>query len=203
MNRLSCIADKVARNLTSGVEISIRGYNPTDLGWVMHQLYQGLRDFGRKIDIQPDGTTSTEDFTGTINIYVKDPEDVNNVRVSAWDVIGHFGLVGIDAKVRQDVSKMRNMPVVRVDVMKNSEQGGLEGTNITYSTWREILDHLGLTDEDEQAGSMPINIYLSAAITHPKEEYENDMNRLNRYIGQISDMAKKAKARGYKDIVWG
>jgi len=201
MDRYANLADKVAKSFVAGVGIYVKGHNPLDLGWVSSQLSQNLRQFGNKIEVAFDGNSSFSDVTGTINIYVNDPALAEKVRHSAWDVVSHLGSVGIDAKVRPDVSKQRGGPVIRVDVMRNAEKGGLESTSITYSTWREILNALGLVDEDEQVGTMPIHEYLSAVSVKQNELQAN--NRLNRFAQQIADMARKAMTRGYKEISWG
>ena len=202
MNRFARVADKVAKMFVAGVSIGVKGYDPKDVYWVEMQLGQALFGFDRKqINIDTDGNTSPSDYTGTINIYVQDPEIVNAVVHKAWDVVTHLQLVGIRGKVRQDVSRMTKGPVVRVDVESNkdSEFVDLMDTHITYSTWRSVLDWMGFTSKNEEAGSMPIQEYLSA---YQKPADFAGKQKEAMFARQIAEMAKAALRRGYREISW-
>lgn len=202
MNRLSSIADRVARSRMAGVSVGIKDYEAKDMYWLKSQLYQALHEFGHNIDIDTDGNTSVVDYKGTLNIYIKNPEIVEKVLRKTEDFAGHFGMVGMRGKVRQDMSNSRNIPVVRVDIESNEDEKftGLTDTSMMYSTWREILDYLGFDKVNEESGNMPIHHYLYAMKDKSYSVWPD--NKLKAFAWQIADMCREALNHGYKDISW-
>lgn len=197
------VASKIARSLTAGVSVYVKDFKSKDMDSIERNIRQGLKGFGEqnyRVDL--DGGTDSDDHTGTVNIYVNNPDFTDKIFRDLSDWIGHLHLVGINGRVRLETSKSTQGPVVRVEIIKNEDEkfGGMSSTNITYSTWRSVLNWLGFSgDVDEQAGSMPIRDYL-AAYKRPADFSGKAKEAV--FARQIAMMATTALKHGYKEIAW-
>ena len=202
MNRLAVIADRVAKSVTAGILVGVKGFAPKDIFWVETRFSEGMRDFGRNVRVTEDGRTSALEFTGTINIYVVDESLVKLVLSRADDIMTHLGhIFKIIGRVRQDVSQMTKQAVIRVEIQQNPDEefSELIETSITYSTWRSILDWLGFNDVNEEHGSMQISDYLHSYFK--PGDFEGKQKEAV-FARQIAVMGKAAMKRGYKEISW-
>jgi len=107
-------------------------------------------------------------FTGIINVYLPSKESVKSVK----DLVDAFnkeqaGIIEL-ALLRVDRSKMRDMPVARVEVVKNetSEYEGIPEANMANANAKMVLEMLaqhGLpVDPNEYTGSFSVDDYWLA-----------------------------------------
>lgn len=71
----------------------------------------------------------------------------------------------------------------------------LESTHITYGSWNECLELLGIKSEYNFCGSMKIKDFF-------QKVKEADVD-YNRWISQVYTQLAKAYKQGYRDMSWG
>jgi hypothetical protein len=196
------VANKIARSLLAGVSVFVKDFKSKDMLSIEQNIQKGLKGFGEQnYRVELDGGTYSDDHTGTVNVYVNNPDFADKIFRDLSDWVGHLHLVGINGRVRLETSKSTQGPVVRVEIIKNEDEkfGGMSSTDITYSTWRSVLDWLGLDAVAEESGSMPIRDYL-AAYKHPADFSGKAKEAV--FARQIAMMATTALKHGYKEIAW-
>jgi hypothetical protein len=196
------VASKIARSLTAGVSVFVKDFKSKDMSSIEMNIRKGLKGFGEqnyRVDL--DGGTSSDDYTGTVNVYVNNPDSADMIFRDLSDWVEHLHLVGINGRVRLETSKSTQGPVIRVEIIKNEDEkfNGLVSTNITYSTWRSVLNWLGFNETHEESGSMPIRDYL-AAYKRPADFTGKAKEAV--FARQIAMMATAALKHGYKEIAW-
>jgi len=194
---------KVARQVMAGVSVSIGGFSPRNMWWIMSELNTVLaRKYGHTITADLDGGTDVEAFKGVINFYL--PADFTDMAEVANEVARLMNGIGngIRGQVKTDRSKMYAVPVIRVVVTANPDEkfSAIRTSSMTYTTWGRILEGLGLNAKyDVKNDEMPSSEYVRAYLAN----IQSMNSDLVIFARQILKMATAADRHGYKTIVWG
>jgi len=197
---------KLARDMVAGVSVGIDGFNPLDMSEILfqHVMEPVAKAMGSEWHPQKadyDGGTNPSGFTGTLNIYIDNDEQMAKVLPVLKDVSRDLDKKGVKVVLKKDKSRMNEGDVIRLIVKANSEakyeKMGQTEIHMTQTSWSRILEAAGL-DDDSMAGDLPLR-----QIQRALERASTDDMKLNRFINVVINIAKIGQKLGYKSMSWG
>ena len=154
-------------------------------------------------DIEPD--TSSSDFggyTGVINFYVKQDDDINEYpkAINAWIEDKAIEGYRITYSNKPEQSKSRNSKVFRINILHNPSEdyNVIPELNLANGNAMAILRLLGLSAgmEDDYSGKIDLNDLRRRIEAVSKEEMQKEVTP----PGYLSDHANMDMNRGLIDI---
>jgi len=191
----------------AGVSVSISGFNPLNMSEILYNYVTEpvAKAMGPAWDMTKatyDGGTSPSGFTGTLNIYIDNDDQMAKVLQALRGVFRDLEERGVKVAIKKDKSRMTDGDVIRFTVRANSEakyeKMGQTELHMTVTTWSQMLNAAGLQGVNAMAGSASVR-EMERAFDSAKT---SDM-KLSRYIDIIKNIIDVAKKLGYKELFWG
>ena len=198
---------RLAREMVAGVSVSISGFNPLNMSEILYNYVTEpvAKAMGPAWDMTKatyDGGTSPSGFTGTLNIYIDNDDQMAKVLQALRGVFRDLEERGVKVAIKKDKSRMTDGDVIRFTVRANSEakyeKMGQTELHMTVTTWSQMLNAAGLQGVNAMAGSASVR-EMERAFDSAKT---SDM-KLSRYIDIIKNIIDVAKKLGYKELFWG
>jgi hypothetical protein len=157
---------KIAREMVAGVSVGIGGFNPLDMSEILFHHVMGPVAKAMGSDWHPqkadyDGGTRPSGFTGTLNIYIDNDDQM--------------------AKVLQAL-------IVRANPEAKYEKMGQTEVHMTETTWGRILDAAGL-NVSSQAGDLPLRQVQKAL--EQAETDDSKVSRFMNVVINIAKIGQK------------
>jgi hypothetical protein len=197
---------KIAREMVAGVSVGIGGFNPLDMSEILFHHVMGPVAKAMGSDWHPqkadyDGGTRPSGFTGTLNIYIDNDDQMAKVLQALKGVFRDLDEKGVKLAIKKDTSRMTEGDVLRIIVRANPEakyeKMGQTEVHMTETTWGQILDAAGL-NVSSQAGDLPLRQVQKAL-----EQAETDDSKVSRFMNVVINIAKIGQKLGYKSMSWG